>query len=177
MSIQNTTPAAQPATLADFIAGEEGDRFLSSAEYTLADTHCDGIADHLIGELEHRAGKLDAAETALSAACDIADNLESAAADIRHFIRRYFEQSGAIERAELAITTFCEAPTAANRAALMQAVEIFGCNDVPMEAKLARSIRPFIRLRRFSANKINFGNLRWLMNSYIREELIVREAA
>lgn len=179
MSTQNTMTAAQPATLADFIESEDGSNFLASADCGLADTYCADIADHLSDRLSSAIedGDADPVGMALSFVEDIADNLQGAANDIRNFISRYFEQSGAIERAELAIMAFCEAPTAANRAALIEATRVMEGHHVPMQAKLARTVRSFIRYGRMPASRINFGNLYHFARNHIREELMTREAA
>lgn len=173
----NTGPAGV-LSLAEFIEGEAGSNLLASAENCITEADCKDIGSCLLDEFEQARENGDpyAEDTALRAANYIADQLEGAANEIRAFIRAYFEQSGAIECAEHAITTFCANPTTTNHAALLKAAEILKYHYIPMPIHLARAFRPFIRTR-MPANRIDFGNLGSLAEYYIREGMIMREAA
>ena len=151
---QNIMTTKTTATLAEFIESDEGARFLSSAEYGLADTRSNDIGDHLLSEFERAADRLDAEYEVLFSAREIADNFQRAADDIRGFIHGYFKQSGAIERAESAVSEFCRNPTSATYAGLLKAAQVMEGHDVPMPVSLARRIRPFIRYGRMPANRI-----------------------
>ncbi|MGW9332767.1 hypothetical protein [Bosea sp. NPDC055594] len=99
----------------------------------------------MLDELEREAGSPYAENSAHYSADQIADYLEGAAGDVRNFIRRYFEQSGAIESAERAVTAFCGSPTTGSQAALLKAAKVLEGHNIPMPVRLARTFHPFIR--------------------------------
>jgi hypothetical protein len=69
-----------------------------------------------------------------------------------------------------------QSPTTENRASLIEAARALRGFEIPMPASIGRAFRSFVRMR-LPANKISFGNLWWLAHSYIREDMMVKEAA